>query len=442
MGAGPSVIVAAGGAVTGASSPGEAPAVAEAEADAAAERGAAAVEPCKSPAATKTMAAAMAAAPSAHRREREPRTACPSLTSDTSVTEPTLTASGMVSTSVAPRATSSPPPPRRRALATLGRRAFHLGNPAAAVLQAAACPALHPRAHLRRRRWTHARLERDGHRLGRGEAAVRVLRQSTQHERVELLGDGRVEGPRWRHRVLDDLADDGGLVVGLEQALPGERLPEDDGGGVDVGLHIDRHPAQLLGGHVRELSFDLAVACGVHPAEGLGHPEVDDAGDAVEADEQVLGRDVAVHERERSPVLAGGFVRRMQAAQGLADDRRRDRHRDVFACRPRQTGERFAEQVLHDEEQLAVLGDDVEGRYDVGVTDPGGQARFVEEHRDELGVFGELRVQALDRDGPGEPRRPAQPSQVNGGHPARGELVVDRVAPDDERRSQHPFTVP
>ena len=58
-------------------------------------------------------------------------------------------------------------------------------------------------------------------------------------------------------------------------------------------------------------------------------------------------------------------------------------------------------------------GHDVERRHDVGVADARGEARLVEEHRDELGVLRELRVQALDRDrareaaGPEEARRGA-----------------------------------
>ena len=91
--------------------------------------------------------------------------------------------------------------------------------------------------------------------------------------------------------------------------------------------------------------------------------------------------------------------------------------------------------VLHDEEELAVGGDDVERRHDVRVPDARGEARLVEEHRDELGILGELRVEALDRDRAREADRTEQPPEVDRRHAAGGDLVVERIAPDDAQRS-------
>ena len=72
------------------------------------------------------------------------------------------------------------------------------------------------------------------------------------------------------------------------------------------------------------------------------------------------------------------------------------------------------------------LGDDVERRHDVGVADARGEARLVEEHRDEVGVLRERVVQPLDRDGAREARRPEEAPEVDGRHaPGRNAVVHD-----------------
>ncbi len=59
-----------------------------------------------------------------------------------------------------------------------------------------------------------------------------------------------------------------------------------------------------------------------------------------------------------------------------------------------------------------------------------GDARLVEEHRDELRILGVLRVQPLDREPLGEPARPCEAPQVDRGHAAGRDLTEQRVAPD------------
>ena len=71
---------------------------------------------------------------------------------------------------------------------------------------------------------------------------------------------------------------------------------------------------------------------------------------------------------------------------------------------------------------MSIVGDDV------GVADARGQARFVEEHGDELGIERELRVQALDGDRPREPTFSHEPRQVHGRHAAGRDPVEDGVA--------------
>ena len=97
----------------------------------------------------------------------------------------------------------------------------------------------------------------------------------------------------------------------------------------------------------------------------------------------------------------------------------------------REPGERLAVHVLHDEEELAVRRDDVERRDDVRVADARGEARLVEEHRDELGILRELRVQPLDRDRAREADRTEQSAEMDRGHPACGDGIVESVSPYD-----------
>lgn len=96
--------------------------------------------------------------------------------------------------------------------------------------------------------------------------------------------------------------------------------------------------------------------------------------------------------------------------------------------------------VLHDQEQLAVLGDHVDGLHHVRMPDARHDARLVQEHRDELGVPGVPLVQSLDGDDPREARGADLPCEVHGGHAAGRDLAAERIAPSDRAASQfgHP----
>ena len=87
--------------------------------------------------------------------------------------------------------------------------------------------------------------------------------------------------------------------------------------------------------------------------------------------------------------------------------------------------------VLHDDEQLVVLRDDVERGDDVGMPDRGREPCLVEEHRDELGVLRVGVVQSLDGDGAREAHRPEQAPDVDRGHAPRGDAVMHQVAADE-----------
>ena len=98
--------------------------------------------------------------------------------------------------------------------------------------------------------------------------------------------------------------------------------------------------------------------------------------------------------------------------------------------------QRSAEDVVHHEQQLPAGRDDVERRDHVGVLHARGEPRLVEEHRDELGVGRQVRVQALDGHGPREADGPDDAAQVDDRHPPRGDRVVHLVATDTVRHHE------
>ena len=196
-------------------------------------------------------------------------------------------------------------------------------------------------------------------------------------------------------------------------------------------------PLDLLGRHVLELALEDPVARGLNPTCGLRHTEVDDPRHTVGVDQYVLRRHVAMHDAEQVATLALGFMRRVQPLQHASHDGERDLRRDAPSLglrRSHQPRERLACHIIHHQEKLPVHGNHVESGNHVRVTDARGEVGFVEEHLDELLVLGEtLRVEALDGDRAGESRFAEEASQVHGGHAARRDLAVDRIATDDPR---------
>ncbi len=94
-----------------------------------------------------------------------------------------------------------------------------------------------------------------------------------------------------------------------------------------------------------------------------------------------------------------------------------------------QLGERQAADVLHDDEQLVVVLDHVQGLNDVRVGDPRREPRLVDEQRLEVVLPGKVRMHALDGDRPGESSATALPGQIHRGHAAGGESLQQPVAP-------------
>ncbi len=84
-------------------------------------------------------------------------------------------------------------------------------------------------------------------------------------------------------------------------------------------------PDGLLGGHELDLPLEhpLRRVLGQAVAR-LGDAEVDELGDAVHRHEDVLRRDVAVHDVEQRAVPAADLVRGVQTAARVGEDAEHD----------------------------------------------------------------------------------------------------------------------
>jgi hypothetical protein len=110
-----------------------------------------------------------------------------------------------------------------------------------------------------------------------------------------------------------------------------------------------------------------------------------------------------MHEIDPISALVLRLVCGVQPVQGAADDGAHDPKRNVLASlthRTHQARQRLALDVVHDEKELTLRGDDVEGGYDVWMADARRKPRLIQEHRYELGIFRELRMKSLDGNRP------------------------------------------
>ena len=122
---------------------------------------------------------------------------------------------------------------------------------------------------------------------------------------------------------------------------------------------------------------------------------------------------------------------RVQAVEHVAHDPAHHRrwHALVAGIRPLdQMRERVALDVVHHQEQIPFERNHVEGGHDVRVADARREPRLVDEHRHELGVLGEMRVESLDGDGSREPDLAEHAAEVDRRHAPRRDLVVEHVA--------------
>ena len=264
-----------------------------------------------------------------------------------------------------------------------------------------------------------------------------MARQTREDDGVDGGGHVGVLRARRRDRLVEHVGDGGAGVLRAEETLSRESLPQDGRGSEDVDATIEPGQGELLGRHVGELAFDLSLLGRMQAAGGLRDAEVDHPRYAVDPDEHVLRRDVTVHDVERGAPLVARLVRRVQAGEHAREDAADDAdggRPPLRARSPKELVERLSQHEIHDQEELGLRLDHVERPDHVGVLDPHRQPRLVEEHRREVPLGEEVRVHPLDGDGARHAGAGGHATQVNGGHPAGRDRVVQRVPAKVQKR--------
>jgi hypothetical protein len=280
-------------------------------------------------------------------------------------------------------------------------------------------------------RGLRGRFERFAERGRRGVAIVRRALERALAHGLDRLGDGRIEVLHAAPLGAEDLRQQLGVVLAADEALAREHLPQDRARRVDVGAPVDRRALDLLLRHVRQFALDLGAPGRREPRLRVGNAEVREASHAVDADEDVVRRDVAMDEIERLAVRSGELVCGVQSSQSVEEDPQREVERQRPPRAPERAQHRLERRpldVFHDQEEPLFVLLDVEGGDHVGVTDARREAGLVEEHVDEVGLGGEVRVHRLDGDEPLEAARAESAAETHLGHPARGDDADDLVA--------------
>jgi hypothetical protein len=187
-----------------------------------------------------------------------------------------------------------------------------------------------------------------------------------------------------------------GEVIALERQLARADLVERDSERVDVGAPIGGiRLLHLLGRHVAAGSEERAAHRIRGPLEDLRDAEIHDLGAQRAADardEDVVGLEIAVDDAAPMAFLHG----LEHAAKYLPHFL--ERHPPA-PLREVVHEARTIDELHHDPEQVVVL-DEVEDLDDVGVYAVAQDPRFAREAPADLRVAREVRVQALERDGP------------------------------------------
>ena len=255
-----------------------------------------------------------------------------------------------------------------------------------------------------------------GHVL-RSEVALAGLFLQALHADGFKVARDMVLHPRGRDRVLlDDLLDGIHRRDALEGRTAGEHLVEHRAQGVDIGGRSGQFgiTAGLLGRHVAWRSHDLAgVGLAFVSLEPLGQAEIGDLGNAVAAEEDVGGLEVAVH--DAGPM---GRVHRHDERDhpfGRLPGRQHRPHQPTDQATP------FQQLECH--ERVAVVLTDVIDLQDIRVPERGDGFGLDLEARD-LNFVG---IGASDHLQGNEPVQPAMAGLVDDAHSAPAELTAKFV---------------
>ncbi len=239
------------------------------------------------------------------------------------------------------------------------------------------------------------------HLAGRREAVVGVARQRLEDQRVDLQRQPRIEIPRRLDPAFAHGVEDRHLAFAGEEPPAGEHLEQQRAEREDVGTRIDRASPGLLGGHVLELALERAHLRLRGLGDRLDDAEVAELDVAFVADQDVLGRDVAVHEAEGAALEVLLTVRMIERRGETRTDQQRQAERQRAALGARAVQDRaqvLAVDELHRDEVVVADLAEVVDVDDVVVIELGGELGLVDEHRDEVGAVGEVRQDLLDGD--------------------------------------------
>lgn len=178
----------------------------------------------------------------------------------------------------------------------------------------------------------------------------------------------------------------------VEEASSSEELPCDHRGREDIGARVESFLLDVLRRHVGKRSARVANDSGGRSRPEAGDAEVGDPSDAIDPDEDVPGRHIAVNE----PV----GVDRAETGAQVEDDPGRDpgwQRRELDELR-----ERGALDVVEDEGELLRCLHDRVGRDDVRMVEAERERRFPAQPRASGLVVEEPRVGTFYRDQVGE----------------------------------------
>ena len=221
---------------------------------------------------------------------------------------------------------------------------------------------------------------------------------------------------------MQDLVDERGHRVGRKRLAPEDHLEQHDAEREQVAAAVERHPLDLLRGHVGGAADHHAGARQVGLlADRLGDAEVAHLDPPAAPDQQVPRLDVAVDDPR--------LVRRGQCVGRLRGDLERlGGGREVAAREP--VRERLAGDQLHHQVERLALGAGVVDADHVRVVELRGDARLALEARRDLGPVvprRDDRRDQLHRDFAAELRIVGA---VDGAHRAAPDLAADLVPPD------------
>jgi hypothetical protein len=244
-----------------------------------------------------------------------------------------------------------------------------------------------------------------------------------------------------RH-VVEHRHRDRRFVRAAERPPPGERAVERDAEREHVGPPVDALAPEVLGRDVAELPLHHSEAGRLHHRRHLGlrDSEVDQLGLPAERDDQVVGRDVAVHQVELSAFAIGEPVRVVEAGRAIHEDAADHRHRRLLVLllgALEHAREREAVDVFHRDVEGGAFLTEIEDLHAVRVIEHRRDARFLNEHLNELLVLGEVLqnrlhhhqlLEAADSDRAREPHLGHASSGQPAEHLVPGELRDHRAA--------------